>query len=579
MTISPVPPVLAPAPGTIPGTGVNTGRLHDTSRARRLDAAASALDRACDGWTMHRFTVIRPATATDAGEYHSEIFPASAVRPDAYGHWLDHIWPAAACTRPIRLRGTVRHVDPATGEIRAQVATDDLPDGVIYKPCGNRRAAACPGCADTYRRDAFQLIRAGLAGGKGIPETVTGHPAVFATFTAPSFGPVHARPVRLHSCADRSVCACKPQPCHARRDAGTCPHGRVMACFTRHSRNDPKIGQPLCPDCYDYNAHAVWNNVAGELWRRTKQDIERHLIQLAEHRGIPFVQVPCGDGTYQLVPPVRVSHGKAAEYQARGAVHFHVLLRLDGVDPADPDLIVPPPAPITVADLDDAVRRTAATITWRTRPHPLNRDGWVIAWGSELDVRVITMRDTNTVTDVAAASYLAKYSTKGTEPAGHASARIDSDTIDLYAKPDGTHPERLIHAAWRLGAADGPMYGTAHPWNSLRRWAHMLGFGGHFLTKARRYSVTLTALRQARITYRRGQDTGPDHQPLNRQDAPGTQTTVVLTRLSYTGTGWHSTGDALLANTAADQARKRREAGRAEVVDEYDRAVAYVAAA
>jgi hypothetical protein len=38
---------------------------------------------------------------------------------------------------------------------------------------------------------------------------------------------------------------------------------------------------------------------------------------------------------------------------------------------------------------------------------------------------------------------------------------------------------------------------------SLRRWAHMLGFGGHFLTKARRYSVTFTALRQARITYRR----------------------------------------------------------------------------
>jgi len=97
----------------------------------------------------------------------------------------------------------------------------------------------------------------------------------------------------------------------------------------------------------------------------------------------------------------------------------------------------------------------------------------------------------------------------------------------------------------------------------------MLGFGGHFLTKARRYSVTLTALRQARITYRRGHDTGPDHQALHRQDTPGTQTTVVLTRLSYTGTGWHTTGDALLANTAADQARKRREAGRNQLASEY----------
>ena len=32
---------------------------------------------------------------------------------------------------------------------------------------------------------------------------------------------------------------------------------------------------------------------------------------------------------------------------------------------------------------------------------------------------------------------------------------------------------------------------------NLRRWAHMLGFRGHFLTKTRRYSTTFTALRAA----------------------------------------------------------------------------------
>jgi hypothetical protein len=52
-----------------------------------------------------------------------------------------------------------------------------------------RRASVCPPCAETYRADTYQLIRAGLVGGKGVPETVTGHPCVFATFTAPSFGP------------------------------------------------------------------------------------------------------------------------------------------------------------------------------------------------------------------------------------------------------------------------------------------------------------------------------------------------------------------------------------------------------
>ena len=106
-------------------------------------------------------------------------------------------------------------------------------------------------------------------------------------------------------------------------------------------------------------------------------------------------------------------------------------------------------------------------------------------------------------------------------------------------------------------------------YGQLRRWAHMLGFGGHFLTKARRYSVTLTALRQARITYRRGHDdTGPEHQPLGKDDAEG-ETVLVLNRLSYVGTGWHTTGDALLANTAADQARKRRETGHEELAAEY----------
>src|ERR1035437_801631 len=36
----------------------------------------------------------------------------------------------------------------------------------------------------------------------------------------------------------------------------------------------------------------------------------------------------------------------------------------------------------------------------------------------------------------------------------------------------------------------------------LREWTHMLGFRGHFLTKARRYSVTFGELRAARMRYR-----------------------------------------------------------------------------
>jgi hypothetical protein len=552
-------PMLALAPGHAPGTGAGTGLSKDEPIARRLDVTASAFDRTREGWLITRTIAVRPATAADPG-LEEDTFPASAIRQDAYDAWLSHVWTAAACSRPVLLRGTVSYADPATGEVTGTIATDDLPDRVIYKPCGNRRAVTCPGCAEVYRRDAFHLIRAGLAGGKGIPETVAAHPVVFATFTAPSFGPVHSRPVRLHACTGKQHCRCKPEPCHPRRNAGTCPHGRPLACYRRHASGDPRLGEPLCMDCYDYPAHVVWNAAAGELWRRTKQDIERHLIQLADRRGIPWPD--------ERLPPVRVPHGKAAEYQARGAVHFHALLRLDGTSGSDPAAIITPTPGITAADLENAIRQAVTAISFRTRPHPDSPDGegWLIAWGQELDVRTVTRADTGTVTSLAVASYLAKYATKGTEETGHASARITPDNRTLYADPAGTHTQRLIDACWHTGHADGRMCGKV-TYALLRRWAHMLGFGGHFLTKARRYSVTFTALRQARVTYRRHHDTGPDYTPFERQDELDTETTIVVTRLSYAGTGWHTFGDALLANTAADQARKRRDSARDALAD------------
>jgi hypothetical protein len=545
-------PPLALAPGrNNPGPGANAGRLYDAPPARRLDATGSAFDRACDGWTVYTLTTIRPATGTEPGIYDAQVYPASSVRTDAYQAWLGHVWPAAACTHPVLLRGTVTRLDTATGEILNRVDTDDLPDGAIYKPCGNRRASVCPGCAETYRRDAFHLIRSGLVGGKGITTEVSAHPAVFATFTAPSFGTVHTRTVRRHACAYRDNCTCKPEPCHARRDTGTCPHGRPAACFRRHGKHDPGLGHPLCPDCYDYRAAAVWNNCAGELWRRTKQDIERYLNALARKRGLP---------------PVRVCHGKVVEYQARGAAHFHAVIRLDGNDPDDPARIVPPPGGITTDDLDDAIRYAVGRIAFRTLSHPLEWDGWLIGWGEQVDVRPISLRQTGELTDLAVAGYLAKYSTKGTEDSGHTSVRITPDNIDLYAEADGTHTERLVHACWEVGKASGPMYGKRHGWDSLRRWAHMLGFGGHFLTKARRYSVTFTQLRQARVNHQRQHDTEDASSEAGQPGGTSEETLIVLASLSYAGNGWRSLGDAMLANTAANQARKRRQTAREATV-------------
>jgi hypothetical protein len=276
---------------------------------------------------------------------------------------------------------------------------------------------------------------------------------------------------------------------------------------------------------------------------------------------------------------VRLSHGKAAEYQARGAVHFHVLFRLDGTSREDPAAVIPPPPGLTAADLENAIRQAAANLTVRTSPHPDSPDGegWLIAWGRELDVRTVADRGQDSVTGLAVAGYLAKYATKGTEVTGHACARITRDTLDLYASATGTHAERLIDACWHVGHAQGRMCGKAD-YRSLRRWAHMLGFGGHFLTKARRYSVTFSALRQARIDYRRHQETGPEFASFERQEEVDTKTTIVLTSLSYAGNGWRTFGDALLANTAADQARKRRETARDALSDFLTAETALIAA-
>jgi hypothetical protein len=101
----------------------------------------------------------------------------------------------------------------------------------------------------------------------------------------------------------------------------------------------------------------------------------------------------------------------------------------------------------------------------------------------------------------------------------------------------------------------------------------MLGFGGHFLTKGRRYSVTFGALRDVRVFYRRCQTTGPEHDSIRTADHVEEETTLIIGDLWYAGIGWKTTGDALLANTAADQARRRREIGREALTDEYPCAV------
>jgi hypothetical protein len=366
---------------------------------------------------------------------------------DDYQHWLSTALAAGGCVRPIRLRGTVRDINTATGEILRDLDTDTLPDKAIYVPCGDRRASVCPPCAETYRADTYQLIRAGLAGGKGMPESVAIHPCVFATFTAPSFGPVHTRVVTTGG----KVARCRP-----RRKASFCPHGRRISCGQRHNEDDACLGKPLCPDCYDYAAAVVWNAHAPELWRRTIITIRRRLDKLAKAHG----------------GRVRLSYAKVAEFQRRGLIHFHAIFRLDGHDPAHPERTIPPHPALTAEVLADAISQVASVTWFATVPHPDKPKGWDITWGAQIDPRMVRLTGDGQITDVAVASYLAKYATKSTEPVGVLPAKITPANANAYAD-SRTHQGRLIAACLKLGA---------HPhedFKALRRWAHMLGYRGH----------------------------------------------------------------------------------------------------
>jgi hypothetical protein len=162
---------------------------------------------------------------------------------------------------------------------------------------------------------------------------------------------------------------------------------------------------------------------------------------------------------------------------------------------------------------------------------------------------VVRLTDDGEITDVAVASYLAKYATKSTEPVGVLPMKITPTNATVYAD-SRTHQGRLIAACLKLGS---------HPhedFKALRRWAHMLGYRGHFATKSRRYSTTMRALRAARRDWKRRQHPTGEHH--------GDKTVITLTDLQWAGRGWRTSGDALLALSAAARAREHRRIAREE---------------
>ncbi|MFF4649361.1 replication initiator protein RepSA [Streptomyces sp. NPDC001380] len=420
------------------------------------------------------------------------------------------------CAQPIHVRGWRKLIHAPTGVVWHEFSTQNQPGGRLKLACGNRRASRCPSCARTYAADTFHLVRAGLIGdeSKGVPATVREHPRVFATLTAPSFGPVHNRP-----------------------DTGTC------RCGATHGEHDARLGTPLNVDRYDYAHAALWNNHAPDLWRRFTIYLRR---EVAARAGVP---------RSRLGEVARVSFGKVAEYQRRGAVHFHAVIRLDGPAGAD----TAPPAWATVQLLDDAIRAAA-----RSAGIPVaaagNQPARVLRWGTQVDVRPIGALASGELTEEAVAAYVAKYATKSTEATGALDRRIvERHELERMEVPE--HTRRLIAACWDLDAL--------YPDRRLAQWSHMLGFRGHFSSKSPRYSVTLGALRQVRADYRAAQAREDLRERLlaaglpDLDDLPETET-LVLAHWAFAGSG-NTPGESLLAASIARDLEENRTTTREEM--------------
>ncbi|WP_421109079.1 replication initiator [Streptomyces sp. NEAU-S77] len=389
------------------------------------------------------------------------------VQDPGFRRWLDQMHAIGGCAHPIYLSGHTTTREAATGDVLRVYSTADEPHGVLAVRCGNRRESRCEPCSRLHGGDTYHLVRAGLTGGKTVPAAVADHPRLFVTLTAPGFGPVHR--------------ATSDERCRPRRSGGQCIHGSDLGCGAIHGESDSAVGQPLCPACYDYSAHVLWHAKAGELWNRTCILVRRNLAATLSIK------------QRDLNNHLRVSFAKVAEYQKRGAVHVHAVIRVDGPDGPS----TPPPSRVSSRMLSDVVESAVEDVETRT-PYAPALGEYIIKWGDQFDVHPISPESAHaTVTDSAVAAYVAKYVSKSVGDVGGVDRPIESAS-EIGRLPVTPHVRALMGACWRLGGI------AALESLRLRLWAHALGYRGHVLTKSRKYSTTYAALQAVRSAFRSG---------------------------------------------------------------------------
>lgn len=310
----------------------------------------------------------------------------------------------AECSHPLHIRATEVHT--ATGEVRHRS---------LLRRCGTRLASRCESCSELYAGDAREVIRSG---------TTDGGAFTWLTLTAPGadvFGAVHSGPTKR----GRRRCAC----------------GRY------HRSDDSRLGSPVDPDTYDYDASARFNATLSRRFTVLMQKLRR-----LTGEPLDFVRV--------------------VEFQRRGLTHVHALVR----------------GAVSPESLRVAVRGG-------TNPRTGRRVAAVTSGGFGFGPQC----DAQPVADVArVGSYMRKLIRYAVKAAGD-----DLPEGSRHARAMARAGARSVgcsdrHPGWcrdQPGQLTDPSWETCRRHRAARRgW----GFRGHVLAASRRWGVKFSTLRAAR---------------------------------------------------------------------------------
>lgn len=251
--------------------------------------------------------------------------------------------------------------------------------------CWSKDYATCRSCAALHALYTKKLLSSGM-------EDPDAH-YFLLTLTAPSFGKVHSVP---HGPSDKLV---------------TC------VCGVTHKFGSRLAGVALDLERYRYREAVEWNHSSTKLFHRSWTYLSREL------EGVEYAAV--------------------REFQTRGLIHLHVVVRV-------PSLVT----------IDDAYKKLG-----KVRSYKFGK----FAWGRAADVQLI-----QTEVAVGAVRYLSKVIGYTTKTLGKSRDLLSDEQREFYG--------RLDAASVRLG------YGMSQ--------VRGFGYGGHVFTKSRGWSdLTKTALR------------------------------------------------------------------------------------